>query len=116
MKHFELKMPKFLLAEEPKEGYDSLSYIYSPHYLSLILIIPEDDLTVLLNEGNRQRPRKTFTYEFEPFEFVILQNNVLATGGGLSPEISEEEFLIQAWEWYENYLIWEDNNIDNEMF
>lgn len=36
---FELKMPKFLLAVEPIEMPSGFHYIYSPQYLSLILVI-----------------------------------------------------------------------------
>lgn len=108
----ELKMPTFLLAEEPKGDMDRPTFIYSPPYLSLILIIPEDDITVLLNEENRQKPRKTFEYGHESFELVILQNNVLFTGGQLAEEITEDEFLNRAWQWYADYLEWENKNID----
>ena len=48
------------------------------------------------------------------FELVLVQNNVEATGGAMSPIISETEFLDEAWKWYADYLKWEDNNIDNE--
>lgn len=108
----EIKIPKFLLAEEPTKPNDRDIFIYSPHYLSLVLIIPEDEKTVLLNDETRNKPRKTFQYEDESFEFVIIQNNVIHTGGVLSSEITEEEFLNQAWKFWEDYLIWEDRNID----
>lgn len=108
----ELKLPRFLLAEEPTELIDRNVFIYSPHYMSLVLIIPEDDMVVLLNEETRNRPRKTFQYQDETFELVLLQNNVLQTGGVLSPEITEEEFLNQAWNFWEQYMIWEDRNLD----
>jgi hypothetical protein len=108
----ELTLPMFLLAENPTEDYNKFVYIYSPVYMSLILIIAEDHQTVVLNEEMRRRPRKTFHYEDEIFEFVIIQNNVLMTGGHLAPKISEDDFLDQAWEWWESYLIWEDGNTD----
>ena len=108
----ELILPHFLLAENPTEDENRFIYIYSPVYLSFILIISEDSQTVLLNEEMRRKPRKTFTYEDENFEFVILQNNVEMVGGQLAPKISEEEFLNQAWKFWEDYLIREDRNID----
>ncbi|MCJ8153190.1 hypothetical protein MKJ01_05370 [Chryseobacterium sp. SSA4.19] len=108
----ELILPKFLLAEEPTKPIDREVYIYSPHYLSLVLIIPEDDITLFLNEEKRTKPRKTFTYQDESFELVVLQNNVGLAGGNLSPEITEDEFLNQAWMFWEDYLIWEDSNSD----
>ena len=109
---FELKLPHFLLAENPTEDLDRFIYIYSPVYLSLILIINENFQTLLVNEEMRNKPRRTFHYGDEIFEFVILQNNVIMTGGQLAPEISEEQFLNEAWKWYEEYLLWEDKNID----
>ncbi|CAA7392511.1 hypothetical protein CHRY9393_03231 [Chryseobacterium fistulae] len=51
-------------------------------------------------------------YNDETFELIIIQNNVLMTGGQLAPQVSEEVFLDQAWEWWEDYLKWEDKNID----
>ena len=108
----EIKMPKFLLAEEPQDRV--FHYIYSPHYLSLVLIIPEDVATVTLNKETIKKPRKTYQYENEVFELVLVQNNVEATGGAMSPIISEAEFLDEAWKWYADYLKWEDKNIDDE--
>lgn len=108
----ELTLPKFLLAENPTEDHNKFVYIYSPVYLSLILIVAEDIQTVVLNEEMMKQPRKTFQYEFETFEFIIIQNNVLMTGGHLAPKISEIDFLNQAWDWWENYLKWEDDNLD----
>ena len=111
MKIAEIKMPKFLLAEEPQDRV--FHYIYSPHYLSLVLIIPEET-TVTLNKDTIKKPRKTYHYGNEALELVLVQNNVEATGGAISPVISETEFLDEAWKWYADYLKWEDNNIDNE--
>lgn len=108
----EIILPQFLLAEDPKGTADKTTFIYSPHYLSLVLIIPEDEKTFIPNEENRSRKRKTFFYNDESFELIILQNNVAYAGGTLSPEISEDEFLDLAWKFWEDYLIWEDRNID----
>jgi len=55
-----------------------------------------------------------YTDENEVFELVLVQNNVEATGGAMSPIISETEFLDEAWKWYADYLKWEDKNIDDE--
>ena len=111
MKSKEIKLHRFLLAEDPTEDLNRFTYIYSPPFLSLILIIPEDDVTVLLNKDNQKRPRKTFNYGIETFELVVLQNNVHVS----EENISAEEFLNQAWQWYENYLRWEDKNIDEDQ-
>lgn len=111
----EIKIPKFLLAEEPTGPNDREIFIYSPHYLSLVLVISEDDMTVLLNNEMRKKPGKAFRYEDETFELVIIQNNVLHAGGVLSPEITVEEFLNQAWKFWVDYLIWADRNIDENQ-
>lgn len=112
---FEIKLPKFLLATEPKKEYNGIEYIYSPSYLSLIMIIHENYTTSILNAENREKPRKSFEYNSEKFLFVIIQNNVISTGGHLAPEITEIEFLEQAYDWYKDYLIWEDKNIDEDI-
>ena len=111
----ELKLPKFLLAEEPTKEYVGVEWIYSPQYLSLIMIVSENDIPTVLDARNRRKSRKTFTYQDETFEFIIIQNNVAATGGQLAPEITEIEFLEQAYDWYKDYLIWEDKNIDEDI-
>ena len=108
----DLKLPKFLLAEEPTKEYIGVEWIYSPHYLSLIMVISEIDITPVLNEEKRRKSRKTFSYQDETFEFIIVQNNVAATGGELAPEITDADFLQQAFDWYKAYLMWEDKNID----
>lgn len=108
-------LPLFMLGDEPMKEYSGIEWIYSPRYLSLIMIIHENDTVSLLNSKNNKRPRKNFRYGNETFEFVIVQNNILATGGELAPIISEEEFLDLAFEWYEKYLIWEDRNIQEDL-
>lgn len=108
----EIKLPDFLLTTNPMLEYDGLDWIYCPKYLSLVLVIYPDDITVLLNEEIRTKPRKTYFHEDEEFELVVLQNNVLMTGGQLAPEITEAEFLDNVWKWYDEYLTWEDENLE----
>lgn len=108
----EIKLPDFILSTNPMVEYDGLDWIYCPKYLSLVLVICADDLTVLINNENINRPRKTFYHGEEEFELVIVQNNILATGGELAPEVSENEFLDMVWAWYDEYLTWEDGNIE----
>ena len=105
-KLFELKMPKFLLAAEPSQMPSGFHYIYSPHYLSLILVIRERTQQVILNNELRSKPQKRYTYnDNEEFTLVVLQNNIQQTGGILSPEISETQFLDEAWQWYNTNMI-----------
>ncbi len=98
------------MAEEPQGG--DFHYIYSPHYLFLVLVIPEDTATVTLNKSNLKKPRKTYHYGNEVFKLVLIQNNVEATGGTMSPIVSETDFLDEAWKWYADDLHWENNNTD----
>ena len=105
-KLFELKMPKFLLAIEPTQMPSGFHYIYSPHYLSLVLVIRERTQQVILNNELRSKPQKLYNYnDNEQFRLVVLQNNIQQTGGILSPEISETQFLDEAWEWYSTNMI-----------
>nr|WP_314558441.1 hypothetical protein [uncultured Capnocytophaga sp.] len=107
-KLFELKMPKFLLAlqPEPEQLPNGFHFIYSPLYLSLILVIRERTQQVILNNELRSKPQKRYTYnDNEQFTFVVLQNNIQQTGGILSSEISETQFLDEAWQWYSNNVI-----------
>ena len=104
-------LPLFLLAENPMEKYIGVEYIYSPLYLSFIMIIVEDDATVLLNTKNVKNVRKTYFYQEETFEFVIIQNNIKLVGGSIAPVINDIEFLDKAFSWYQKYLEWEDANL-----
>ena len=105
-KLFELKMPKFLLAAEPSQMPSGFHYIYSPHYLSLVLIIIERTQQVILNNELRNKPQKRYTYnDNEQFTLVVLQNNIQQVEGILAPAISETQFLDEAWEWYSTNMI-----------
>ena len=101
-------IPKFLLAENPIVPNIDLTYIYSPHYMSLIMIIEENSEIVRLNDIYRAMPQQLFVYdELEQFRFVVIQNNVISTGGIYAPIISVEQFIEEAWQWYKEYLDWE---------
>ena len=101
-------IPKFLLSENPIVPNIDLTYIYSPHYMSLIMIIEENSEIVRLNDIYRAMPQQLFVYdELEQFRFVVVQNNVISTGGIYAPIISVEQFIEEAWQWYKAYLDWE---------
>lgn len=101
-------IPKFLLAENPIVPNIDLTYIYSPHYMSLIMVIEENSEIVSLNDIYRAMPQQLFVYdELEQFRFVVIQNNVISTGGIYAPIISIEQFIEEAWQWYKKYLDWE---------
>ena len=107
----EIKMPEFLLAEQPIKD-DSLNanrmVIYCTQFLSLIEVWPFDLGVAVLHEHQRQ---KQFQYKEEEYVFVIVQNNV----ENFSSEIDrlkgvdhEEQLLDRAWAWYCDYTKWED--------
>nr|DAI03466.1 MAG TPA: hypothetical protein [Caudoviricetes sp.] len=101
-------IPKFLLAENPIVPNIDLTYIYSPHYMSLIMVIEENSEIVSLNDIYRAMPQQLFVYDkLEQFRFVVIQNNVMSTGGIYAPIISVEQFIEEAWQWYKSYLDWE---------
>lgn len=107
-KLFELKMPKFLLALQPEPEHlpNGFHFIYSPLYLSLILVIRERTQQIVLNRELKNKPQKLYVFnEYEKFNLIIIQNNVKLTGGELAPEISEAQFLDEAWEWYSTNMI-----------
>ena len=104
----DMVIPKFLLAENPIVPNIDLTYIYSPHYMSLIMVIEENSEIVSLNDIYRAMPQQLFVYdELEQFRFVVIQNNIMSTGGIYAPIISVEQFIEEAWQWYKKYLDWE---------
>lgn len=104
----EVIIPKFLLAENPILPNIDLTYIYSPHYMSLIMVIEENSEIVRLNDEYLKKPQKLFVYDaLEQFRFVVVQDNVMSMGGINAPVISVEQFINEAWQWYKDYLDWE---------
>ena len=101
-------IPKILLGENPIVPNIDLTYIYSPHYMSLIMVIEENSEIVRLNDTYRAMPQRLYVYDaLEQFRLVVVQNNVISTGGIYAPIISVEQFIEEAWQWYKNYLDWE---------
>ena len=100
-------IPKFLLAENPIVPNIDLTYIYSPHYMSLIIIIEENREIVSLNDEYMKMPQRLYVYDaLEQFRLIVVQNNVISTGGIYAPVISVEQFIEEAWQWYKSYLDW----------
>jgi len=93
----------------PRYSVDiDLTYIYSPHYMSLIMVIEENSEIVRLNDTYRAMPQRLYVYDMlEQFRLVVVQNNVISIGGIYGPVISVEQFIEEAWQWYKNYLDWE---------
>lgn len=111
MKAEELTIPEFILGEVPiKDGsiQDQRSWIFCPRALSLIEVIPEEELTVAIH---RYLVQKKFTYlnsqkVKENFLLVIVQNNCEFTS------INPIQLLEKSWQYYLQYLKWEDENLD----
>lgn len=104
----EVIIPKFLLAENPILPNIDLTYIYSPHYMSLIMVIEENSEIVSLNDEYMKMPQRLYVYDaLEQFRLIVVQNNVISTGGIYAPVISVEQFIEEAWQWYRSYLDWE---------
>lgn len=100
-------MPKFLLAENPILPNIDLTYIYSPHYMSLIMVIEENSEIVSLNDEYMKMPQRLYVYDaLEQFRLIVVQNNVISTGGIYAPVISVEQFIEETWQWYKSYLDW----------
>lgn len=100
-------IPKFLLAENPIVPNIDLTYIYSPHYMSLIIVIEENSEIVSLNDECMKMPQRLYVYDaLEQFRLIAVQNNVISTGGIYAPVISVEQFIEEAWQWYKSYLDW----------
>ena len=101
-------IPQFLLACNPIVPNIDLTYIYSPHYMSLIMVIEENSEIVRLNDTYKAMPQRLYVYDIlEQFRLVVIQNNVMSMGGIYAPVISVEQFIEEAWQWYKNYLDWE---------
>lgn len=100
-------IPKFLLAENPILPNIDLTYIYSPHYMSLIMVIEENSEIVSLNDEYMKMPQRLYVYDaLEQFRLIVVQNNVISTGGIYAPVVSVEQFIEEAWQWYKSYLDW----------
>ena len=100
-------IPKFLLAENPILPNIDLTYIYSPHYMSLIMVIEENNEIVSLNDEYMKMPQRLYVYDaLEQFRLIVVQNNIMSTGGIYAPVISVEQFIEEAWQWYKSYLDW----------
>jgi len=114
-----LTNPEFIFGEIlPKNGsmHDQRQFIYCPQWLSLIEVVPMD---FFLAAWPKEQPQKTFYRGDEEFLFVITQNNIqmisemheMAVLKGELEAMNEDLLLDRAWEYYVNYLNWEDEQI-----
>ncbi len=102
----EFTLPEFLLAEYPiKNGdpfHDNRHFIIHKG-ITLIEVIPLDIFTELLNDNIVY---KKFKLNDENFILAYHTNN------GSYYNIDQYDLLDQAWQWYKDYLMWENRNID----
>ncbi len=112
MRAVELFIPEFVLVEIPvKDGsmHDERMWIYCPQALSMIEVISEFEIDAVLHSSLIQK-RFKFTNsqgEEESFTLGIVQNNC-----GLA-EVDPHDLLDRAWHFFNDYLVWEDSNIDD---
>lgn len=122
----QIKLPKFIHCEnEPKNGeiiHDNRQFIYCPEYLSLVEIVPLDAYQI---HYSMDFPQKHFNYyseryqEEEDYLLVLVQNNIEVVNQSREIEIMQKKYqpltvdqmLDEAWNYYENYLIWEDQQL-----
>lgn len=106
---------KFTLSESPfnagcrSEGGSGLFIICHPRPTSIIEVdlidtpLPADDtgatFTYTNSDGLTEQWRLTIRHCFQEIG---------------APDVDVRELLIVAWNWYMNYLAWEDSNIDND--
>lgn len=107
----ELITPRFLLAEEPiKDKSNSMPnrlWIYAPFCLSLVELICLDDVNFIPFENERLSKEYLYTpLEGKPERWllVFIQDNTPMV------DLISENLLDEIWEWYTEYLMWEDAN------
>lgn len=99
------QLPKFLISEiaiKDKSYNDDRIWITCPQYLSIIEF-------VLLGNGGvyaSNQIEMNFDYEGEEWIGFFAQNNCEMV------DIDPKIVLKEAWEYFKNYLIWEDRNLD----
>ncbi|SHJ00076.1 hypothetical protein SAMN04487911_10952 [Arenibacter nanhaiticus] len=97
----DLSLPEFIFGEFPIKNdsiHDQRQFILHKG-ISLIEVIPQDELE---NIAFDDKTSKHFSYFGEDFTLFYQTNNTAASSQ------SEIEVLDRAWEWYREYLIWED--------
>lgn len=123
-KFTQISLPEFIHCEnEPKNGdfiHDNRQFIYAPKFLSLVELIPFDDIQIAYPMELFQK-QYFYTSELyrqeEEWLLVLVQNNLEAYNSlmeienidnGLEP-ITPDRFLDMAWDYYKKYLVWEDS-------
>lgn len=103
----EFNLPEFILGEFPIKTGDHFNdnrHFIVHKGITMIEIIPNEIFIELLKDN---AVFKRYKYGDEQFILVYHTNN------GYLHNINQYELLDRAWQWYKEYLIWEDNNIDD---
>jgi hypothetical protein len=102
----ELRIPNFLLAVSPYDPAHPFHHIYSPNYMSFVLVFSEDDKDRMLDDDiHASHKRKEFLYNGKKYTLVFIQNNIKeACEWPFNAKITEMQFLDYAWEWYKEFL------------
>lgn len=105
MQYIDYHTPKYLFAEIlPKDGspHDHRVFIQCVSALSLIEFIDMDNIAM-----SDFKDGKEYAYKGQKYRGVFHQNNCEVTGN------DDEDVIDGAWEYYRNYIEWEDSNIDS---
>ena len=98
-------LPEFIFGEIPIKdgGFNDLRQFIFHKGISLTEIIAFDDFTHIIDSS---KTSKQYSYFGEDFSLTYHTNNTLLHGQ------DPIEVLDRAWEFYRDYLIWEDTNED----
>ena len=125
-KFTQITLPDFIHCEnEPKNGdylHDQRQFIYCPKYLSLVELIPYNEIQIVYPI---ELPQKQYFYtselykEEEEWLLVLVQNNIEAANAVFEIEnlsagaerMTPEKLLDLTWSYYKKYLTWEDSQI-----
>lgn len=122
-------IPDFIFCENPIKNNDKLNnlrnWIYASKYLSLIEVIDNEALDIIYP---MEIPQKNYEYLDQNFTLVLVQNNIhfvndfqeLEIVKGEKEAMTDENLLDLAWDFYFEYLAWEDNRamadiVENEI-
>ncbi len=107
---FDFRTPEFLLAEFPvKTGTPNDNRLFIVHKgVSLIEVISTIDFPeIFLDENTLFRE-----YSYGPEKYILAFHTNNAEFFGLTGE----ELLDKSWNWFREYLEWEDRNIDRSDY
>ncbi|SHJ62821.1 hypothetical protein SAMN04487911_12810 [Arenibacter nanhaiticus] len=101
----DLILPEFIFGEFPikDDSFNDQRQFIIHKGTSLIEVLAQDEFTNVVFDD---KTGKQYSYFGEDFTLFYQTNNTAASGQ------NEMEVLDRAWEWYREYLIWEDTQED----